>query len=167
MNRGFEEAFDELFGRAFGLARRLLGDGPAAEDVAAEALARAYAHWPRIEGLPYRDGWVLKVAANLAIDRLRHQAPIVVLTPAPWEKEEDAIALRLALSAALARLPRRQRQAVSLRYLGDLSDNEVATALGISLGSVKTHVHRGLAAIRVRVGRDLDMEDVRAHGVDG
>lgn len=165
MSNGFEEAFDELFGRAFGLARRLFGDGPAAEDVAAEALARAYAHWSRLDGLAYRDGWVLKVAANLAIDRLRHQVPMIPPVTAP--SEDEAIALRLALSAALARLPRRQRQAVSLRYLGDLSDNEVATALGISLGSVKTHVHRGLAALRVRIGRDLDLEDVVAHGIDG
>jgi RNA polymerase sigma-70 factor (sigma-E family) len=165
VNSGFEEAFDELYGRAFGLARRLLGDGPAAEDVAAEALARAYAHWSRLGALEYRDGWVLKVAANLAIDRLRHQVPMI--RPIREPSEEDAIALRLALSAALARLPRRQRQTVSLRYLGDLSENEVATALGISLGSVKTHVHRGLAALRMRIGRDLDLEEVVAHGVDG
>ena len=56
--------------------------------------------------------------------------------------------LRIALVAALGSLPRRQRQAVALRYLGDLSDGEVAVALGISVGSVKTHIHRGLGALR-------------------
>ena len=71
----FEAAFDELFPRAVRLANRLLGDRAAAEDVAAEALARAYARWPKVGGLPYRDGWVLKVATNLAIDRLRRRPP--------------------------------------------------------------------------------------------
>lgn len=162
MTGGFESAFDELFPRAFSLARRLLGDAAAAEDVAAEALARAYAQWPRVADLPYRDGWVLRVAANLAVDRLRRRPP--VFAPAPVPDALDAVALRLALSAALQALPRRQRQAVSLRYLGDLSDGEVADALGISLGSVKTHVHRGLAALRMSLGRGL--EEVVPSGVD-
>lgn len=45
---GFEEVFDDLFGRAFRVARRILGDPTTAEDVAAETLARAFAHWRRI-----------------------------------------------------------------------------------------------------------------------
>jgi RNA polymerase sigma-70 factor (sigma-E family) len=158
---GFEEAFDELYGRAFGLARRLLGDAAAAEDVAAEALARAYSHWTRLEGLPHRDGWVLRVTANLAIDHLRRKSPAI--TPQQASGAEDAVALRLALAAALALLPRRQRQAVSLRYLGDLSDSSVASALGISPGSVKTHVHRGLAALRATMGRDLEELVLHVH----
>jgi RNA polymerase sigma factor (sigma-70 family) len=158
----FDEAFDELFGRALRLARHLLGDAGAAEDVAAEALARAYANWPRLQRLPHRDGWVLKVTANLSIDRLRRQPPVVA--PSVSANAEDAVVLRLALAGALAALPRRQRQAVTLRYLGDLRDREVASALGISLGSVKTHVHRGLAALRVTMGRDI--EEVVPYGVD-
>jgi RNA polymerase sigma-70 factor (ECF subfamily) len=162
VNGDFEAAFDELFPRAFALSRRVLGDAAAAEDVAAEALARAYARWPRVSGLAYRDGWVLRVAANLAVDRLRKRPP--VMAPAPMPDAVEAEALRLALSAALGALPRRQRQAVALRYLGGLSDGEVAQALGISLGSVKTHVHRGLAALRLSLGRGL--EEVVPHGVD-
>jgi len=64
--------------------------------------------------------------------------------------------LRVALVAALGSLPRRQRQAVALRYLGDLSDGQVAVALGISVGSVKTHIHRGLGALRGRLGPGLE-----------
>ena len=52
----FESVFDELFARAFHLARRVLGDAAAAEDVAAEALMRTYAHWDRVSRLPWRDG---------------------------------------------------------------------------------------------------------------
>ena len=158
----FESAFDELFPRAVRLANRLLGDRAAAEDVAAEALARAYARWPKVGGLPYRDGWVLKVATNLAIDRLRRRPP--ELWPATAADFEDAVHVRLALNAALLTLAPRQRQAVALRYLGGLSDKEVALALGISLGSVKTHIHRGLNGLRSRLGAGL--EEVVPVGAD-
>ena len=159
---GFEEAFDELFPRAVRLATRLLGDRTAAEDVAAEAMARAYARWPKVSGLPYRDGWVLKVATNLAIDRLRRRPPEVI--PVPEGHFEEGVELRLALNAALLTLAPRQRQAVALRYLGGLSDREVALALGISLGSVKTHIHRGWNGLRARMGAGL--EEVTPIAVD-
>jgi RNA polymerase sigma-70 factor (sigma-E family) len=159
----FEAAFDELFPRAVRLADRLLGDRAAAEDVAAEALARAYARWSKVGGLSYRDGWVLKVATNLAIDRLRRRLPEV--WPSMAADFEDGVELRIALNAALLTLAPRQRQAVALRYLGGLSDQEVAHALGISLGSVKTHIHRGLKGLRGRLGAGL--EEVNPLAVDG
>ena len=150
----FEAAFDELFPRAVRLAHRLLGDRAAAEDVAAEAMARAYARWPKVSRLPYRDGWLLRVTTNLAIDRLRRRRPEVWAAPAA--DFEEAVELRLALNAALLTLAPRQRQAIALRYLGGLSDREVAQALGISLGSVKTHIHRGLSGLRARLGTGLE-----------
>lgn len=162
MDDGFDEAFDELFPRAVRLATRLLGDRTAAEDVAAEAMARAYARWSKVAVLPYRDGWVLKVATNLAIDRLRRRPPEVA--PERADEFEDAVHLRLALNAALLTLAPRQRQAVALRYLGGLSDKEVAAALGISLGSVKKHIHRGLHGLRARLSAGL--EEVAPVGVD-
>ena len=152
----FEEAFDSLFPRAFHLARRIVGDDAAAEDVAAEALARAYARWSHVAALPYRDAWVLRVAANLAIDETRRRRP--VRAPAPAADPDDVVTLRVALRAALRSLPRRQRQAVALRYLGGLSDTEVAGALGISTGSVKTHLHRGRAALRAAFGPGIESE---------
>ena len=162
---GFEEAFDELFPRAVRLAYRLLGDRAAAEDVAAEALARTYARWWKVRGLPYRDGWVLRVATNLAIDRLRRRSPEVQAEPVG--EFEEAVELRLALKAALLTLAPRQRQAITLRYLGGLSDREVAQALGISLGSVKTHIHRGMNGLRARLGAGLEeVVPVAATGVD-
>ena len=159
----FEAAFDELFPRAVRLAYRLLADRAAAEDVAAEALARAFARWSKVGGLPYRDGWVLKVATNLSIDRLRRRSPEV--WPQLAGDFEDGVELRIALNAALLTLAPRQRQAVALRYLGGLSDQEVAQALGISLGSVKTHIHRGLKRLRGRLGAGL--EEVTPIAVDG
>ena len=97
---------------------------------------------------------MLKVTTNQAIDRLRRRAPEVVHEPA--DDFEDGVELRLALNAALLTLAPRQRQAIALRYLGGLSDREVAQALGISLGSVKTHIHRGLSGLRSRLGTGLE-----------
>lgn len=87
------------------------------------------------------------VASNLAIDHVRRRRaePAEV---APAVHEEDAVTLRLALAACLRALPRRQREAVALHYLAGLTDAEVGQALGISAGSVKTHIHRGMAALR-------------------
>lgn len=164
VGEGFEEAFDELFPRAVRLAYRLLGDRAAAEDIAAEALARTYARWRKVGPLPYRDGWVLRVTTNLAIDRLRRRSPEILAEPAG--DFEEAVELRLALKAALLTLAPRQRQAITLRYLGGLSDREVAQALGISLGSVKTHIHRGMRGLRVRLGAGLEEVVPLATAVD-
>ncbi len=149
----FEAAYRQLFPRAARLAYRLLGDRSAAEDVAAEALARAYARWPKISALPYRDGWVLRVATNLAIDAARRRRPRPVAQE-PLDGTEAAT-LRLALVTALRSLPRRQRQAVVLRYLSDLAENEVASVLGVSAGTASTHLRRGLDAMHRHLGDDF------------
>jgi RNA polymerase sigma factor (sigma-70 family) len=78
----------------------------------------------------------------------------------PFPDLDDVATLRLALSAGLRSLPRRQREALALRYLAGLSDSEVAGALGISTGSVKTHLHRGRAALRAAFGPNVDLEVV-------
>jgi RNA polymerase sigma factor (sigma-70 family) len=79
--------------------------------------------------------------------------------------EAESVALRQALVAALRRLPTRQREAVVLRYLADMSEADVGLALGIRQGTVKTHLHRGLAALRVLMGRDLKEEDLGTLGL--
>lgn len=158
----FEEAFDDLFVRSSRLARRLLGDDAAAEDVAAEALARAYARWPRIAGRAWRDGWVLRVTTNLAIDASRRPKPRAG-TDRPAMDVEDAVAVRLALVAALRALPRRQRESVVLRYLVGLSEAEVATTLRVSGGTVKTHLHRGTAALRSKLGPTFREDSLANH----
>jgi RNA polymerase sigma-70 factor (ECF subfamily) len=147
---GFVEAFDALLARAYRVARRIVPSDQAAEDVAAEALIRAYAHWRRIGDKPWREGWVVRVATNLAIDAVRKERPISDEEVAEGHSPaaQDEVAVRLALAAALRRLPKRQREVVALRYLAGFSEAEAATALRISAGSVKTHLHRGLGALR-------------------
>ena len=149
---GFEEAFDALFASARAVARRLVGPGAAADDVAAEALARAYARWPKVRDLHYRDAWVMRVTANVALDTLRRaRRPIPVAERRDTDTADDAVT-RLALAEALRRLPRRQRDVVVLRYLADLSEADVAESLGVSAGTVKQHAHRALDALRRALG---------------
>jgi RNA polymerase sigma factor (sigma-70 family) len=152
---GFEDTFRELYPRAVGLGYRMLGSRAAAEDVAAETFAKALMQWDRLD--PDRiAGWVLRVTANHAIDVMRRKGR--QLEPAVINLE-DATTLRLALAEALSKLPRRQREAVALRFLSDMSEADTADALGVSTGSVKTHVHRGLAALRDELG-DENLEAV-------
>ncbi|MEO6629193.1 MAG: RNA polymerase sigma factor [Aquihabitans sp.] len=160
---GFNEAFDPLFGRAYRVARRILGDNEAAEDVAAETMARAYAHWGKIALQPWREGWVVRVASNLALDSVKKRSWIDGGEVAEVGVEDDDVAVRVALVEALSLLPRRQREVVVLRHLGGLSEAECAQALKVSTGSVKTHMHRGLLALRTRLGPVMNIGEVSAH----
>ena len=146
----FEAAFDGLAAIAYRVGYRLLGYVGAAEDVAQESLARAYARWRRVGG--HAEPWVARVAANLAIDQLRsHQhrrrAPLGDAVPAA-ASTGIATTDRLELARLVAELPRRQREVVVLRYLADRSEAETAAVLGTSVGTVKTHAHRALSSLR-------------------
>jgi RNA polymerase sigma-70 factor (sigma-E family) len=149
---GFEAAFDALFAAARRMAVRLVGDGAEADDVAAEALARAFARWPKIRDLDYRDAWVMRVTANVALDGLRRSRRAIPASIGTDIDPAEAAVTRLALAQALRRLPRRQRDVVVLRYLADLSEADVAESLGVSAGSVKQHAHRAVAALRRALG---------------
>lgn len=152
----FDDAFVELYRAAYRVAFRLLGDRTEAEDVAQEALARTFVKWRTVEA--YAAPWACRVATNLAVDRTRRTARLSGAA-APERGAADAYAEdRVDLQRALRTLPRRQRDVVVLRYLADQPENAVAAALGVSVGSVKTHASRGLAALRARLG------DVRVEG---
>jgi RNA polymerase sigma-70 factor (ECF subfamily) len=144
--REFEEAFDGLYGVAYRVAYRLTGERAEAEDVAQEALARAYSRWRRVDD--YAEAWVSKVSANLAVDMWRRtNRPAVGTPPASRDIGHDA-ADRIDLHEALRTLPRRQQEVLVLRYLADLPEQDVARALGCSAGTVKQHASRGLHALR-------------------
>ena len=148
----FREAFPGLYGRAYQAAFRLLGDRTSAEDVAQEALTRAYVHWPRLD--ERREGWVVTTTVNIVIDNYRrerrrhvrvHRAPVLPSEGRPFDRDE---AQRLDLQRLLATLPARQRQVAVLRYLEDRTEREVATLLGLSIGTVKRHAARAAEALR-------------------
>lgn len=149
---GFEAAFDLLFPRLVRNVRRLVHDQGIAEEIAAEAFARAWSRWARVGTMPWRDAWILRVGINLALDHLRRrQAFTAQAQPDGWE---DHVALRLALVEALRRLPRRQRDVVVLRCLADLPEATVAESLHIAPRTVSEHLTRGLNRLRVQLGEE-------------
>jgi RNA polymerase sigma-70 factor (sigma-E family) len=143
---GFDLAFDGLYRLAYRVAFRMLGDRGDAEDVAQEALARAALRWSRLEDRP--EGWVTRVASNLAIDRIRRRGRTSPSINRPLGLVDPHIGERGDLVNGLRRLPRRQREAVVLRYLADFSEADVAIVMHCSEGTVKSHCARGLAALR-------------------
>lgn len=150
----FEEVFPVLIRDAYRVAYRLLGDRTEAEDVAQEACARTYSRWASVRD--HAEPWCVRVASNLALDLLRARTRAVRRNERLKTNEKvttPALEERLDLYAALERLPRRQRETVVLRYLGDLSEAQTADLIGCSVGSVKTHASRGLAALKEVITR--------------
>ena len=149
----FTDAYPRLFADSYRVAYRLLGDRAEAEDVAAETCARAYSRWRSIAD--YAEPWCVRVAGNQALDLLRSRAR-AARRGQEQRPERDRVAEsvdRLDLYAALSELPRRQREVVVLRYLGDQSEEQTASLLGLSVGSVKTHGSRGIARLREVIQR--------------
>ena len=155
----FEEFVQVCSPRLFRTALLLAGqDRAAAEDLLQLALERAYRHWARVchSGEPER--YVQRILANASNDRWRQAArrrerplhPGDADPPAP--DQSNAVAERDFLMRALATLPPRQRTVLVLRYFNDLSEAEIADALGCSVGTVKSHASRGLARLRDTAG---------------
>jgi RNA polymerase sigma-70 factor (ECF subfamily) len=155
----------------FGLALRVVGDRADAEEVAQDTFERAYhalAGYPaeRVTAMRLRP-WLARIALNLARNRLRRRPPPArsledgdgqpLAVPAPAAAEPAAVAERgqerELLAGLLAGLPRAYREAVVLRHVEGLPYAEVAEVLGRPVGTVKTHVHRGVRQLRVELER--------------
>jgi RNA polymerase sigma-70 factor (sigma-E family) len=136
------------------LACLLLDERGAGEEVVQEAFVRVHGSWPRVhEPLTYLRATVLNLARSRMRRRLvarRRVAPVDGPSPSP---EEHAVLLsdQQDVIDAVRALPRRQRECIVLRYYLDLSEADIASTLGISAGSVKSHSHRGLAALARRL----------------
>lgn len=129
----------------------LTGDWALAEDLLQTALTKSYLAWSRIERSD-PEAYVRKVIATTYASwwrrRWRGEHPTEVLPDTAaesWSRVDD----RVALAAALARLPRRQRAVIVLRFHEDLTERAVADALGIAVGTVKSQTAKALATLRV------------------
>ncbi len=146
----FDEHFDTLIRQAYQVAYRIVGNPGEAEDIAAEAMARALANWHRLRADRPPAAWVMRVTTNLSIDALRRRrftSTAVVDAVAATVDADTAVVVRDLLRS----LPRRQRDVLALRYLVDLSEVEIANVLGIAPGTVKRHASRGIARLRARL----------------
>lgn len=143
----------------------LTGDWHAAEDLVQASLVKLYRAWPRLDTGVDPDAYLRRVIVNTHRSwwraRWRRETPAAAL---PDSADGDDLADRRALGVlvrqALARLPRQQRAVLVLRYCEDLPEAEVAKLLGCSAGSVKTHAHRGLRALRRQLGGEWPWSEV-------
>lgn len=155
---GADAEFAALFaGRAAALRRTaylLCGDWQQAEDLTQTAFVRLYVAWPRLRDGGAAEAYLRRILARAYVDEGRR----------PWRREHVAAELpetaaydaptddRAVLLQALARVPRRQRACLVLRYFADCSVEETAAALGCGAGTVKSNTARGLDALRAVLG---------------
>ena len=136
------------------LATALTHDASVAEEIVQEAFVALHRRWYLIAEPAAAQGYLRTSVINGARSAVRHRAVVErhlrpVPTPAVGPEESAIRATEHArLLAGLQRLPRRQREVLGLRYFADLSEQQIAVVLGISPGTVKSHAHRGLIALR-------------------
>jgi RNA polymerase sigma-70 factor (sigma-E family) len=144
------------------LASLVLGDVGLSEQVVQDAFVKLHLRWGGLRQLDRAPAYLRSCVLNGARSHLRHQKvrdrhdARRTVAPASGTPEASvfAAAEHERVVAALRRLPERQREALALRYFLDLPEAEIAAAMGVSAGSVKTHVHRGLAALAQLLGEN-------------
>ncbi|HUK69101.1 MAG TPA: SigE family RNA polymerase sigma factor [Streptosporangiaceae bacterium] len=142
------------------LAAILLRDTAAAEEIVQDAFVAMNGAWRRLRDPDKALSYLRQSVVNRSRSVLRHRAVVDKYAPKPApdapSAEEGAIALleRSAVVAALRTLPARQREALVLRYYADLSEAQIASAMGISRGAVKSHMTRGMSALRSVLGQE-------------
>jgi RNA polymerase sigma factor (sigma-70 family) len=128
-----------------------VGDRDRAQDLVAEAFARACASWGTVGRHPAPQAWVIRTALNANVSRWRRRREVPVPDPAVVADragEESARGVDPVIMAALMRLPARQRQVIALRLILDQDTATTAQALGITPNTVMVHMARALAALR-------------------
>lgn len=149
-------AYASEYHRLVGLARLLVDRREDAEEVVQEAFARTWARLGRVDGgdpLPY----LRRAVVNQSRGRLRRRRTADAHRPdvrADAESAETGAARAASAQAVVdqvAALPRRQRECVVLRFYADLSVRDIAHALDIAEGSVKSHLHRAMSTLAIEL----------------
>jgi len=143
-NPDFSDFYRATFGPVSGAARAFCGNADVAHESTQEAFAKAFARWPRLAQQQWAQAWVTTTALNLCRRRLRRRPPVASDAQTVAGPTTDRIELLTALRA----LPDRQRQAVVLHYLADCPVATVADLMGLSEGTVKSHLFKARAALR-------------------
>jgi RNA polymerase sigma-70 factor (sigma-E family) len=140
------------------LAAVLVGDFATAEDVVQDSFIAMHRAWRRLRdtgmALPYLRRSVINRSRSVLRHRVVADRQFPMLAPELPSAEDSALAVvrRSSVLAALSMLPSRQREVMVLRYYADLSEAQIAAALGISRGAVKSHTARAKESIRAMLG---------------
>ena len=163
--QGDKAAFEQLVLRhqryVFNLAYRVLGDYTEAEDMTQEAFVRVWRGLSGFRGQAQFTTWLYRIVHNLCLNRLPglqrellQTEPLEEVLADPGPSPADLFAVReqmVFLHAQLDRLPEKYRLVLTLRYLQHLSYDEIAAALEMPMGTVKTHIHRARRLLRERL----------------
>jgi RNA polymerase sigma-70 factor (sigma-E family) len=138
------------------LAYALCGDPHRTDDIVQQAITKLYVHWGKARAADHIDQYVRTILVRAYLDETRLAwATRVRLSASPPERVAPPgpdLDERAVLRQALAQVPRRQRAVLVLRFVYDLSVEDVASALGCSTGTVKSQTSHGLAALRRLLG---------------
>jgi RNA polymerase sigma-70 factor (sigma-E family) len=150
----FEEYARQQLATLLRVSQAICGDRYLAEDLVQDVLIKLHSHWRDVSILEARDAYVRRMLVNEFLSWRRKWARLVPhADPADDAATEadpsGAFAERDAIAREIAALPPRQRVVVALRYLCDLSDADIAAALGCAESTVRVHAARALAALRV------------------
>jgi RNA polymerase sigma-70 factor, ECF subfamily len=168
--QGDRNALDQLlrrhYDRIHAVCRRIAGSTRDADDACQEALIKITRSLPRFDGRSSFSTWAYRIATNASLDELRKRQrrpalhavddddrPVEYADAAAGSRI-DHISDRLVLDAALAELPEDLRTAVVLRDVADLDYQEIADALDIPVGTVKSRISRGRSALAKRLRLD-------------
>ena len=152
----FEDWLAAELPRLLRFADVLCGGPDPAEEVVQDVAIKVHTRWAKISGLEHREAYVRRMIVNEYLSWRRKWSRLVpqaeFTEPRPSGADfADQQADRALLVTELARLPRKQKAVLVLRYLEGLPDTEIAEILGCSAVTVRTHASRGLATLRIEM----------------
>ena len=131
----------------------MTGDYQRAEDLLQDTLVRVYQRWSRVEAMDRPVAYARKVLVNQSTSwwrrRSSHESPVLVRDERSWDGRLGDVAEHGRVWAAVLSLPPRQRAVVVLKYYEDLSEAEIAAALDMAPGTVKSHAHAAARRLAV------------------
>lgn len=157
----FRRLVEEHQGMVYSIGLHFLRDGTLAEDIAQDVFLELHRNIRSIESGAHLLYWLRRVAARKCIDHTRKMRlrPRVGLEDAPEPaarpRESDPF-LSAQVRALVAGLPEKMRAAIVLRYQEEMEPGEIAQALGVPVGTVKSTLHRGLEMLRTKLARRME-----------
>ena len=164
--RNIAELFDREYKSLHRLAYVFVADAAVAEEIVMEAFVKAFSGWSRFRSVEHKTGYLKQMVVNGCRGRLRRRGIEQRVNETahrdsarPQGLESDHSDLQMDLWNAVRRLPDRQRAAVVLRYLEDLSEAEIADVLDGSLGTVKSQLSRARRKLEVLLTEEATIDE--------